>query len=118
MARYSWFVFTNCTPGDDAEFNKWYDNVHIPDLLKVPGVIGCQRSELSVPQMGNADGTLFMCGTEEIGAKYRYCACYSIESDDPRAVLEDILSRSGTEDMLMTETLADAYTILFQDRTA
>ncbi|RYE52896.1 MAG: hypothetical protein EOP18_09985 [Rhizobiaceae bacterium] len=118
MGRYSWFVFTNCTPGDDAEFNDWYDNVHVPDLLKVPGVVACSRSSLAAPQMGNADGTLFMCGTEEIGAKYQYVACYSIESDDPRAVLEDILSRSGTEDMLMTDTLADAYTILFQDRTA
>ena len=117
MGRYSWFVFTNCTPGDDAAFNTWYDNVHVPDLLKVPGVVACRRMALAEPQMGNDNGTLFMCGIEGIGAKYRYCAVYSIESDNPKAVLEDILGRSGTEDMLMTDTLADAYTILFQDRT-
>ena len=115
MGRYSWFVFTNCTPGDDAEFNDWYNNVHVPDLLKVPGVVACRRSSLSVPQMGNDNGTLFMCGTEEIAAKYAYAACYSFETDDPKGVLEEILRRAGTEDMLMSDTLADAYTILFED---
>lgn len=118
MGRYSWFVFTNCTPGDDTEFNAWYDDIHIPDLLKVPGVIACRRSKLAQPQMANVDGELFMCGPDGIGAKYRYVACYSIETDDAQAVLEDILRRSGTEDMVMTDTLADAYTILFEDRTA
>lgn len=115
MGRYSWFVFTNCTPGDDAEFNDWYDKVHVPDLLKVPGVVACRRSKLAEPQMGNDNGTLFMCGIEGIGAKYSYAACYSFETDDPKWVLEEILRRAGTEDMLMSETLADAYTILFED---
>ena len=115
MKRYSWFVFTNCTPGDDAAFNDWYDNVHFPDLLKVPGVIACKRSCLAEPQMGNDNGSLFMCGTIEIGAKYRYAACYTFETDDPKWVLEEILRRAGTPDMLMSETLADAYTILFED---
>ena len=115
MARYSWFVFTNCTPGDDAAFNDWYNNVHVPDLLKVPGVVACKRSALSVPQTGNDNGTLFMCGIEEIAAKYRYAACYTFETDDPKWVLEEILRRAGTEDMLMSDTLADAYTILFED---
>ena len=27
----------------EARYNEWYDNVHIPALLKVPGVLGAHR---------------------------------------------------------------------------
>ena len=42
--RHLYFVFANPTsPEQDAEFNEWYDQTHIPDVLAVPGVISAQR---------------------------------------------------------------------------
>jgi heme-degrading monooxygenase HmoA len=39
-------VGTNPPPGKEAEFNIWYDNVHIPMLLKAPGMVRATRYQL------------------------------------------------------------------------
>ena len=39
-------VFSNAIEGRDDEFNDWYDNVHVPDLLGIPGVLSAQRYDL------------------------------------------------------------------------
>jgi len=36
-------VFSNPVEGRDAEFNDWYDNVRIPELLAVPGMLSAKR---------------------------------------------------------------------------
>jgi hypothetical protein len=36
-------VMTEPVAGRDDEFNEWYDNVHVPEMLKVPGVSAAQR---------------------------------------------------------------------------
>ncbi len=37
------FVQTDVVPEMEEEFNHWYDEEHIPHLLKVPGVIMARR---------------------------------------------------------------------------
>ena len=37
-ARILNIVSTECAPKDDARFNKWYDEVHIPMLFKYKGM--------------------------------------------------------------------------------
>jgi hypothetical protein len=39
-------VFSNPTEGREDEFNDWYDNVHIPDLLAIPGILSAHRYDL------------------------------------------------------------------------
>ncbi len=36
-------VATQCQPADDAKFNKWYNEVHIPMLLKFKKLKGVAR---------------------------------------------------------------------------
>ena len=36
--RYLNIVATACVPGDEAKFNKWYNEVHIPMLMKFKGI--------------------------------------------------------------------------------
>ena len=37
-------LFAQCAdPAREADFNKWYDTVHIPDVLETPGVIAGHR---------------------------------------------------------------------------
>ena len=45
--RDLFLVFSNATAGQDAEFNQWYDSVHVPDVLDVPGVESAQRYDLA-----------------------------------------------------------------------
>jgi len=33
-------------PEKEAEFNEWYNRVHVPDMLRVPGVISGARYEV------------------------------------------------------------------------
>jgi len=37
-ARIINIVATECKPENDAQFNKWYDEVHIPMLMKYKGI--------------------------------------------------------------------------------
>src|SRR3546814_16340103 len=41
--RLLYIVLTNATPGDDEQFNDWYTNTHIPDVLALPGFVAAQR---------------------------------------------------------------------------
>jgi hypothetical protein len=36
-------ALTNSVPDREAEFNKWYDEVHVKDLVAVPGIGAAQR---------------------------------------------------------------------------
>ncbi len=68
MAKYVMFVMTNCAPGTDAEFNDWYDRIHLPDVLKVPGIVAAQRYKLTDEQR------------RQTRPDYGYMAAYEIES--------------------------------------
>ncbi len=48
------FVATECRPDDDARFNKWYDEVHIPMLFKYSGMLGVTRYKLADDSSGQA----------------------------------------------------------------
>jgi len=43
MQRCNLIVFTNPVEGRDDEYNDWYTNTHLPDVLKIPGITGAQR---------------------------------------------------------------------------
>ena len=43
MPRYNLIVLTNPVDGREDEYNDWYTNVHLDDVLKVPGVVAAQR---------------------------------------------------------------------------
>ena len=67
-------VETNCKEkGRDEEFNRWYDQTHIPDILRdSPGIKAAKRYSL----IGKG---------EETG---RYIVVYDIETDDIKQTLE------------------------------
>jgi hypothetical protein len=49
-------VFTRPVAGRDAEYNEWYDSVHIPDLERLDGVLGARRfrlADMDSPQTGH-----------------------------------------------------------------
>lgn len=93
MARYTFLVLTNSTPnGDDAEFNEWYNNRHLPDVLAVEGFVAAQRfriAELDPPQE----------------SAHRYMALYEIEADDLAKANHALTSLAGTEAMILSPNL-------------
>lgn len=50
MPRWLIVVQANCSdPDRENEFHEWYDNTHIPDVLKVPGIVAVTRYENVTP---------------------------------------------------------------------
>jgi hypothetical protein len=42
--KYILFAFSDCKdPAREKEYNDWYDNMHMPDMLQVPGFIKASR---------------------------------------------------------------------------
>lgn len=115
MRKYTWIVFTNSVPDQEDEFNRWYDDVHISDLLRIPGVVGASRGRVSDTQMGMKDGNLMLVGPGEIGAEYKYVAFYEIETDDIEGVLREVKERSETNEMKISESLKEAFTLMYEN---
>ena len=66
-------VFSNPVEGKDAEFNEWYDNVHIPQLLQVPGMLSAKRYALQDAAVYSAPGG--------VRPEHRYMTIYEMEGD-------------------------------------
>src|SRR5262249_1222043 len=66
-------VLTNPVAGQEDDYNDWYDNEHIPDLLAVPGITAAQRYTIA-PASGQKP-------------EQKYLAIYEIESDDVEKTL-------------------------------
>jgi hypothetical protein len=66
------FVLANAVEGKEAEFNDWYDNVHVPDMLSVPGILTCTRARFSDVE--------FLPGSRV--EDYRYVTIYDVEAGD------------------------------------
>jgi hypothetical protein len=85
MARFLWLVMTNPAEGREQEFNRWYDEEHVPDVLGVDTVVAVQRFEF-VTSGGTAD------------PGHRYLAVYEVEADsaeEARAAMDKARAEPG-----------------------
>ena len=41
--RQLYIVFGNPNPGQEGEFDEWYDTIHIPDVMSVGNIVSAQR---------------------------------------------------------------------------
>ncbi len=83
MAKALYLVHTNCEADQEAEFNEWYEKVHLPDLLRVEGIVGAQRFRLNGP----GPQTLNRAGEPAVA---QYLAVYEFDTEDTDAVLKRI----------------------------
>jgi hypothetical protein len=101
MPRYHLLVLTNPTEGREAEYNDWYTNQHLDDVLRVPGVIGAQRFQRTEVQ-------------RDAGPyPWKYLAVYECDANDVTSVIDGLRSRSGTPDMPISSALDGARFVCF-----
>jgi hypothetical protein len=93
MSKYVFIVMSNPTAGNESEYNEWYDKVHLPDVLNVPGFVAAQRFRLGDTQFGDGN------------RPHRYLALYEVETDDMAATLKELTARIGSEDMVMSDSI-------------
>jgi antibiotic biosynthesis monooxygenase (ABM) superfamily enzyme len=65
-ARIINVVATECAPENDAKFNKWYNEVHIPMLMKYKGIKKVTRYKI----------------TEEKAPRPRFLAVYEFDTKE------------------------------------
>src|SRR3954452_9573210 len=85
MAKHVFVVLTNPVEGKEDTYNDWYTNVHLGDVLKVPGIVAARRFKMSDVQRG------------EPPFPWRYLGLYEIDTDDlthTLAVLKERLYRA------------------------
>jgi hypothetical protein len=111
MARHTFVVFTNAVEGQEDEYNEWYNNRHLTDVLAVEGFVAAQRfrlSEMNPPQE----------------FPHRYLALYEVESDDLDKVTLALSEAGDSGVMFISEALdrpdaiAKYFTPITERRTA
>jgi len=93
MARYAFLVFSDAVVGKEDEYNRWYNERHLEDVLAVPGFLAAQRFRLTL---------------EDAAAPARYLAIYEIETDDPQRTLAELQARAGTTAMPVSEAFENS----------
>ena len=68
MSRYLFFAFSDCKdPDREDEYNEWYSNMHVIDMLEIPGMISATR---------------WASATDKPNQQRKYLALYELETDD------------------------------------
>ncbi len=78
--EYVQIVFGDATPGQDDDFNHWYNTVHEPELLAVPGFTKGDRGIISPVQFTH---------TDEGPTQSKYIAIFELRSSAIQAVFDD-----------------------------
>jgi hypothetical protein len=102
VPQYRLLVATNPLPGRDDEYNDWYSNRHLDEVLRVvDGCLAAQRFRVVDPEAG----------------AHRYYALYEFEADSAQAV-RDALDR-GTPSMEVSPSvdMAGVSMALLEDLT-
>ena len=112
MALYKLIALTNPVEGREAEFNRWYDEFHLPETCAVPGVIGGQRFRRVGTPKPNGDNP-----------RYEYFVIYDVETDDPDrtlALLQEHIAtgRIGRSPDLMAQTSWTAMYVPLEPESA
>jgi hypothetical protein len=79
---YNFMVLDGPLPGREADFNAWYDAVHIADMLDTPGFVSAQRYVLGDVQRAKT------------APAPRYLTIYTIVTDDVQATFSGIRERA------------------------
>jgi len=86
MASHFLLVQSNPKEGKDAEYNYWYDQVHLHDVIKIPGFVAAQRFSVSGRMNGEQP-------------PFEYLAIYEIEAEDVDEALAR-LSEAGEKKVI------------------
>ncbi len=103
MAKCKLIALTTPVAGREADFHDWYQNVHLPELVRFPGMLGAQRYQLTAKLMGSDSNP--------------WLAIYDIEVDDPMAFLGAMGQAAAAGKMTQSDAsdMATTYTALFTE---
>ena len=101
MPLYKMLILSRPTEGREAQYDDWYQNVHLEQMLTLKGFKAAQRFKLQ-RSLGQREAQ-------------PYAAIYEIETDDLDAVLEELYREAGSQNLLIDEALdrASVYAAVY-----
>ena len=104
MGSYKLVVLTKPVEGREDEFNTWYTDQHLGDVLAIPGFAAAQRFKIK--------------GDPVSPNPWSYFAVYEVEHENPQVAVDDLMSRVGTDKMPMSDAMdEDLYCVLYEPIT-
>lgn len=100
---YVYVVKSAPVEGREDEYNRWYTDVHLQDVLALPGFVSAQRFKLADPDADDAPAQ-------------PYLALYFMRTDDPEGLLATLTEMVETGRISMTEAFDQdvVSTVLYQ----
>jgi len=104
MARHLLVVMTNPTDGKEDEYNDWYSDVHLDEVVEIPEFVSAQRFKLADTQLKD------ILTPEERGSsvhgesQHRYLALYEMEADTAADAVQAL--RQARPNFQMTDALS------------
>jgi hypothetical protein len=100
-------VQTNPKPGQEKEFEEWYQK-HMYDLLRVPGILSVQRYYVTSNRREEGEGY------DGMPQPYRHLALYEIEGD-PADVLAGIERARNAGNIPWSDALDPIFSAYFYE---
>lgn len=97
MAQYKMVVLSAPVPGREAEYNHWYQQVHLPEVLRLPGFVAAQRLRLAQNLVETA--------------AHPYAAIYELETEDLPGLLQRLRDAAANGGLQMSEAIDTASAI-------
>jgi hypothetical protein len=93
---------TSPVEGREEEFNDWYQNTHLGQVVAVKGIKSAQRFKVA---KAYADGPA-----------HPYLAIYDIEADNIDDPVQGIIDRMGTDDMIISSAMdPNTVTVMYEE---
>ena len=89
MANYSVLIKSNAVAGREADFEQWYNSIHLGEVLALPGFLSGRQFRYP----------------ENSGGAFSHFALFEVESDDIEATLTDLGEAFASGKMTMTDAL-------------
>jgi len=104
-------ILSNAAPGAEDEYNDWYTNCHLAQIVSIPGIVSAQRFEytgLTTVPYPNTD--------DDPHPSRRYLALYEVEGD-PREVVAAIRAARASDAIARPESIVDISAWVFRSIT-
>lgn len=95
MPKHIMLAMTNAREGQEDEFNDWYNDQHLHDVVKAPGIVAAQR--FKIDDLQRYPGPY----------AFRYLAIYEIEAEDTQPTIDYIAKAIGTDAMIVSDAMSD-----------
>lgn len=101
MKHFNFLVLSNPVEGREDEYNDWYDNQHLKDVLDIPGVVAAQRFRRTGAQRTKGPHP------------WKYVCVYECETDNIEEIISELGARSGTPQLPMSSAMAEDAMVCF-----